>query len=261
MPSSNPAATSQLVTLVDPLRRPAAGAIPQDSYDLDTPWHFHDMHQLQYAFEGALEVEAEQASYFLPRTLAAWIPAGVPHRTRLHHVRSGSILFSPELVPAAGERVRIIEVPPLMREMVLGAMRWPLSESQSEAGKAYFVALAYLCSEWIMQEAPLQLPTAPPLRPAIEYTRANLQRGDIAGACAAMGVSERTLRRRFQTLLGMTWDAYRQRARLLAAATLLGDTALPIGDIAAEVGFDSQSAFARAFKTLTGRTPREFRGG
>jgi len=39
----------------------------------------------------------------------------------------------------------------------------------------------------------------------------------------------------------------------------LSDTHMPIGDVAAEVGFESQSAFARAFKSLTGSTPREFR--
>src|SRR5579862_2234772 len=113
-----------LQTLVDPARRPVAGAIIQDAFDLDSPWHCHDMHQLQYAFDGAIEVEGAQARYLLPRSLAAWIPAGVAHRTSLHRVRSGSILFAADSVPSPGDRIRIVEVSPLMREMVLGAMRW-----------------------------------------------------------------------------------------------------------------------------------------
>jgi hypothetical protein len=44
-----------LVTLVDPTVRPIAGAIIQDGFDLECPWHHHDMHQLQYAFEGSME--------------------------------------------------------------------------------------------------------------------------------------------------------------------------------------------------------------
>jgi transcriptional regulator GlxA family with amidase domain len=57
----------------------------------------------------------------------------------------------------------------------------------------------------------------------------------------------------------MSWNEYRRRARLLAAAALLKRTAMPIGLIAAQVGFESQSAFARAFRDLTGKSPRVFR--
>jgi AraC-like DNA-binding protein len=249
--------------IVDPASRPRAGAIPQDDYDLSTPWHSHDMHQLQYVFSGKIEVEDEHASYLLTRTLAAWIPAGVAHTTSLHKVRSGSVLFSPDMIPDAGDRVRIIQVSPLMREMVVGAMRWPLKEAQDSTGQAYFAALAQLCAEWIMEETPLRLPIPrdPKLLAATTYTGKHLKDGDIASACAAAGLSERTLRRQFRAVFGMNWDEYRRRARLIAGAAMLNDGRLPIGAVAAEVGFESQSAFARAFKALTGKSPREFRAG
>ncbi|MET0363788.1 MAG: helix-turn-helix transcriptional regulator, partial [Sphingobium sp.] len=251
---------TRLSTLVDPATRPRAGALPQDEYDLDTPWHFHDMHQLQYAFSGTVEVEDQFASYLLPRALAAWIPAGVSHRTRIHKVRSGSVLFSAEMIPEAGNRVRILRVSPLMREMILGAMRWPLAGTPDATGRAYFEALAHLCAEWIQEEAPFQLPLTGDerIQAAATYTRKNLREADLATVCAAVGISERTLRRRFQNSLGMSWEDYRRRARLLKAAALLSEGRMPIGNIAAEVGFESQSAFSRAFKDLTGRTPREF---
>ena len=247
--------------LMEPERRPAAGAIVQDEYDLDCPWHVHDMHQLQYAFEGAIEVEDERARHLLPRQLAAWIPAGVAHRTSLHRVRSGSILFTPHMVPQAGDRVRIIEVSPLMREMVLGAMRWPLFGEQDETARAYFTALGLLCAEWLQREAKLSLPTTtdPSLKAAMDYTREDLVEADMAGACRAAGLSERSLRRRFRRAVGMTWEVYRQRARLLAAVPMLGESDRPIGVIAAEVGFESQSAFAKAFRSFTGTTPLAFR--
>lgn len=248
-------------TLVDPARRPAAGAVIQDAYDVDTHWHSHDMHQLQYAFEGSIEVEDVQARHLLPRQLAAWIPAGVVHRTSLRRVRSGSVLLAPAMVADPGRRVRIVEVSPLMREMVIGAMRWPLSAPQDEVGRAYFAAFALLCGEWIGREAGLSLPTAadPLLRAAMEHTRANLAGADMAAVSRAAGLSERSLRRRFQTELGLTWEDYRRRARLLASVELLNATRRPIGVIAAEVGFESQSAFAKAFRALLGRSPQAFR--
>ena len=100
-----------LVTLVDPAVRPSAGAIVQDEYDIDSPWHHHDMHQLQYAFEGAMEVEDAHGRHVLPRSLAGWIPAGVRHRNSIHRIRSVSILFARGSVPDAGTRVRIIRAP------------------------------------------------------------------------------------------------------------------------------------------------------
>jgi AraC-like DNA-binding protein len=250
-----------LKRLVNPILCATAVAIVQDDYDLDSPWHSHDMHQLQYAFEGAIEVEDAYARHLLPRSLAAWIPAGVAHRTSLHRIRCGSILFAPEAVQPAGDRVRIVQVSPLMREMVMGAMRWPLDEPQDATGRAYFAALSLLCAEWIVRETPLSLPTAsePALREALRYTRANLLHAGVKDVCKTAGLSERTLRRRFRRELGMSWDDYRRRARLVAAAVLLSDTALPVGLVATRVGFGSQSAFARAFRALTGKRPRDFR--
>jgi AraC-like DNA-binding protein len=249
-----------LKTIIDPSTRPMAGAIVQDHFDLDCPWHQHDMHQLQYAIEGSIEVEDAQSRYFLPSTLAAWIPAGVIHRTSLHRVRSGSVLFAKDRCDAFDDRIRIVTVPSLMREMIIGAMRWPLDAAQDNTGRAYFAALAALCREWIVTESPLSLPSTidEKLGAALGFTRANLAAG-IDAVCHAIGVSERTLRRRCRGELGMTWDEYRHRARILRAAALLTGTRRPIGQVATEVGFQSQSNFALAFRKLTGRPPRLFR--
>jgi len=159
--------------------------------------------------------------------------------------------------------VRIVEVSPLMREMIIGAMRWPISAPLDETGEAYFAAFARLCSEWIEEEARLSLPTTAdgPLTAAMAYTRAHLAGGDVASASRAAGLSERTLRRRFSAEAGLTGEDYRRRARLLAAVDLLTATRKPVGVIAAEVGFESQSAFAKAFRALLGRSPQDLRKG
>lgn len=57
----------------------------------------------------------------------------------------------------------------------------------------------------------------------------------------------------------MTWDAYLRRARLLAAMERLTTTDSSVCRIAGEVGYESQSAFAKAFVRLTGSTPHAFR--
>jgi AraC-like DNA-binding protein len=210
-----------------------------------------------------MELEDAHGRHLLPCSLAGWIPAGTPHRNSLHRIRSVSVLLAPGMVPGAGDRVRIVRGSPLMRAMFAEAVRWPLGAAPDETGRAFFAAFACLAREWIAEEAPLTLPTAtdPALRRATDHVRADPAGATLAGTCRAAGLSERTLRRRFAAALGMGWDDYRRRARLLAAIEALSGSDLPVGRIAADVGFESQSAFAKAFHQLVGLSPRAFRAG
>lgn len=250
-----------LITLVEPSRRPFAGAIVQDEYDLASPWHHHDMHQFQYAIEGSMELEDAAGGHLLPRSLAGWIPAGTRHRNSLHRIRSVSVMFSPEAIADPGEGVRILRVSPLMREMLVAAARWPLGRGLDATGTAFFAAFARLSSEWITDRAPLTLPASsdPALSRALLHVRTNPAGCTMTDSLRAAGLSERTLRRRCRAELGMGWDEYRRRARLLAALDPLTETTLSIAQIAATVGFESQSAFARAFRELTGQSPQAYR--
>jgi hypothetical protein len=56
-------------------------------------WHAHSNHQLIFALEGPTQIETEAARYFLPVGRAAWIPAGVRHRTLITDA-DGTSLFS-----------------------------------------------------------------------------------------------------------------------------------------------------------------------
>ncbi|MEW9855622.1 AraC family transcriptional regulator [Novosphingobium sp. M1R2S20] len=258
---TDPGCDLGLIPLAAMDRRPFAGAIIQDEYDINAPWHHHDMHQLQYAFEGSMEVEDEHGRHLLPRSLAAWVPAGTRHRNSLHRIRSVSVLLMPSCVPNAGHGVRILRVSPLMRAMLAEAGRWPLAEPMNSTGRAFFAAFARLCREWIADCAPLTLPTSTDtvLNKALALVRADPAGCTLAEAIAVAGLSERTLRRRCQLHLGMGWDEYRRRARLLASLEPLTESDQSIAIIAAGVGFESQSAYARAFRHFTGQTPQAFR--
>lgn len=250
-----------LITIVDVPGRAVAGAIVQDEYDIDSPWHHHDMHQLQYVFEGSMDLEDDYGRYLLPRTLAGWIPAGTRHRNSLRRVRSVSVLLAPDSVPGFGARVRIVRVSTLMRAMLAESARWPLNGALDATGSAFFGAFARLCSEWIADPAPLTLPTTTDsgLARALALAGADPAHSDLDAARRAAGMSERTLRRRCQSQLGMGWDEYRRRVRLLKAIEFLIETDRSVARIAADVGFESQSAFARALRELTGQTPLQLR--
>jgi AraC-like DNA-binding protein len=227
---------------------------------VDLQWHYHDMHKLLYAFEGAIEVESTRGRNLIPRQLAAWIPASVPHCTSIHGVRWVAVFFTRAMVPDSEQRVRTVTVSPLMREMMREAMRWPLTAQEYPLRAAFFAAMAQLCAEWITHEANLFLPTSNDQRVqrALDYTnqRKDLKLLDI---CSKAGISVRSLRRHLKDETGMTWELYRQRSRLLEAVSLLSETDESIGEIAARCGFESPSGFTKVFRQEVGETPRAYR--
>jgi AraC-like DNA-binding protein/predicted transcriptional regulator YdeE len=80
--------------------------------------------------------------------------------------------------------------------------------------------------------------------------------GDVAKAA---GVSQWHFQRLFKSLTGETLKTYIRARRLAASLERLLTTDLRILDIAVLAGFESQEAFARAFKQAFGMTPQKYR--
>ena len=74
------------------------------------------------------------------------------------------------------------------------------------------------------------------------------------------GASPRTLARLFVKETGLTFAAWRQQARLLAATAMLG-AGEPITRIALDLGYESPSAFTAMFKRALGAPPSHYFGG
>jgi AraC-like DNA-binding protein len=224
-------------------------------------WHAHPYHQLIYAASGATQLETAEARYLLPPQRAAWIPAGVRHRTLVSRVEGVSLYFDPAAVPTGAGRVRILVADALLREMIGHAQRWPRGAAEpAPIAQSYFRTLALLCAEWLESELPLRLPRSedPAIARAMDQVTAEPGVATLAGATAAARMSERTFRRRFAATVGMSWQAWLTQARVMAAMTRLGEGAR-ITDVAAEVGFSSLSAFALAFNKVCGETPSSYR--
>jgi transcriptional regulator GlxA family with amidase domain len=81
----------------------------------------------------------------------------------------------------------------------------------------------------------------------------------LAQLAAQLGVTPRTLQRRFERALDISPRAFLQRARLELARELLRHSNLGIGDVAARCGFASGSRFAGQFRRHHGLTPQAYR--
>jgi AraC-like DNA-binding protein len=166
------------------------------------------------------------------------------------------------MIRGAGERARVLAAAPVIREMLVYAVRWPITRPASDAiADTFFDALALLAREWLDHETPLCLPTSrePVVAAVMAYTSAHLDVVTESDVCNAVGVSERTLRRRFSAATGMTWRQYLFESRLLRAMAALAEPGPTVLDVATAVGFDSASAFTRAFIRQTGEAPTAYR--
>jgi len=81
----------------------------------------------------------------------------------------------------------------------------------------------------------------------------------LAGLAKESGVSRSVLAERFRHFLDVPPMTYLTGWRLQLGARLLGSTSQSVAQVAAEVGYESEPAFNRAFKRAFGAPPARFR--
>jgi AraC-like DNA-binding protein/quercetin dioxygenase-like cupin family protein len=243
--------------------RALAGSYLYEGHGLITGWHSHEVHQIEYAMHGLVEVETDSAHYLLPPQQAAWIPAGLEHQAVMNpDVKTVAVMFDPTLFADAGSRARIIAVSPLIREMMVYALKWPIHRARGDdESDNFFRTLARLVSEALDHEAPLSLPTSdhPIVSAALAYTKEHLDTVTADDVSKAVSVSERTLRRLFSDTLDMSWRTYLLHARMMRAMALLTAAAQSVQATSSAVGFENLSSFTRCFTQFCGETPSAYR--
>jgi len=243
--------------------RALAGSYLYEGDGLITGWHSHEVHQIEYAMHGLVEVETDSAHYLLPPQQAAWIPAGLEHQAVMNpDVKTVAVMFDPRLIDDAGDRARIIAVSPLIRELMIYALKWPIDRATGDdVSDGFFRTLAHLVSEALDHEAPLSLPTSehPIVAAALAYTKEHLDAVTADDVSKAVSVSERTLRRLFADTLGMSWRTYLLHARMMRAMALLTAPSQSVQATSTAVGFENLSSFTRCFAQFCGETPSAYR--
>ncbi|MEN4398516.1 AraC family transcriptional regulator [Mycolicibacterium senegalense] len=243
--------------------RAPAGSYLYEGDGLITGWHSHEVHQIEYALHGVVEVETDAAHYLLPPQQAAWIPAGLQHQAVMNpDVKTVAVMFDAQLIADPGDRARIIAVSPLIREMMIYGLRWPIDRAHGDdTSDTFFRTLANLVTDALDHEAPLSLPTTdhPIVAAALAHTKEHLASVTAEDVSRAVAVSERTLRRLFAETIGISWRTYLLHARMLRAMALLAGPDQSVQATATAVGFENLSSFTRCFTQFCGQTPSAYR--
>jgi AraC-like DNA-binding protein len=223
------------------------------------PWHFHDWDQLVYASSGVMTVRTEKGSWIVPTQRAVWIPAGTAHQIRMSgRVSMRTLYLRPRLSGHLPRRCDVVNVSPLLRELILHACQTP-ALAKRQPTQAHVIG-AILDQLKIAESIALQLPELADPRSTrvakIIIDDPSDQR-PLVELCQRTGASKRTIERLFRTETRMTFGKWRQQLRLMHALRLLAE-GNKITQVALDSGYSTTSAFISMFKKILGTTPSRY---
>ncbi|MYM90324.1 helix-turn-helix domain-containing protein [Rugamonas sp. FT82W] len=223
--------------------------------------HSHERAQLLYATEGLMKVKTDFGVWILPPRRALFIPPGVMHQwTSLSKVTMRTIYVEAETAQAFGDVCRVIEVSPLLRELILSLLDEPIEYPLP--GRGEHLAMLILSELAAAETVPIAIPW-PRDRRLLAVCEAIMDDPGsprtIEDWAAEAGASARTLIRLFPRETGLHYRQWVQQVHLAEAFGRLerGDS---VGEIAAALGYASPSAFSAMFRRILGKTPQHYLG-
>ncbi len=223
------------------------------------PRHRHLRHQLLFASEGVMRAEVESGIWIVPPHRAVWIPAGVTHEVHaIGNLAMRTLYFHPDASRPTPTGCRVIEVPPLLRELVLRVVAVGRLVRSDRRHRSLLALVLDEINE--LPVLPLHLPE-PTDRRLLQIARAIRREPaddrSLAAWGRSVGASSRTLARRFRAETGMSFGRWRQQARLVMALERLAE-GRSVKLIAPEVGYASSSAFVAMFRRALGTMPGRY---
>jgi len=247
--------------LLDDVPRPliARATDYPDGHVIDAHWH--PRAQLLYARSGIMTVTTTDGVFVVPPQRAVLVPARLVHEVRAAgRLEMRSLYIDQEAVPGLPQSCCVVNVTPLLRELILAAIELP--PLYPLGGREERIAALILDEIGSSSTAPLHLPE--PRDPRLRRIAAALRADPADGRTLfdwgrEVGASARTLARRFQAETGLSFGQWRQQARLLEALVRLAGGA-SVTAAAFDLGYDSPSAFIAMFRRALGATPGRYFG-
>jgi AraC-like DNA-binding protein len=224
--------------------------------------HSHDWVQLLYASEGVVRVRTEAGVWIIPPRRALLIAPGVVHElTMLSRVNQRTLYIDAralDLPDALVEGCRVLEVSPLLRELIVALSMEPAD--YPPGGRAEALARLILSELAAMETVPIAVPWPRDRRlqalcAAIMAHPAGPHRLDDLALDA--GASARTLIRLFPKETGLHYRQWVQQVHLAHAFEMLA-RGTSVSAVARALGYASPSAFTSMFRRLLGKTPQHY---
>ncbi len=228
-----------------------------------SPTHTHHRRlQLMYAISGVMHVVTPSGRWILPPGRALLIPNGIEHGLATHKALEVYYIYirsDLEGVPVLRD-CAVISVSPLLRELISACASFPLAyPSDSAENRLIRVLFDQL---HLMPHNPVGIvdPKDPRALRIAELIHADISdRRPLSTLAPLAGASPRTIERLFADETGMSFGAWRNRLRLIAALELLAE-GQSVTSIALALGYENPSSFIAAFRNTFGTSPARYFG-
>lgn len=220
--------------------------------------HQHGCAQLLHGLSGVIRVETELGSWVVPPNKGMWIPAGVTHSLQMTGQVQVRTLFVEPLARAdLPNSCFVADISMLLKALIIEATTLPVERSQGSRDERIIELILDELRRLNGHAFHAPLPRSKDLLDVCEQIKARLSHPwTAADAAHYLQVSERTVMRKFQTDVGLTFNEWLRQTRLLFAleSLAMGNSVL---DTALACGYDSPSAFSAMFKSRLGLSPRD----
>jgi|SRR5690348_4175163 AraC-like DNA-binding protein len=242
--------------------RPAADAITlahefKDGENI--PEHFHPEDQLVFASQGVMTVRTNAGTWVVPPLRAVWMPAGMAHSIAVSGpVAMRTIYFRKGMIRKPGLRCAVVNVSPLLRELILHACSIRRLRKSVRSERRVLEMIRDQLE--VAQSLGLQLPypSDPRARRVVQFLVDDPgSRATLHELCTRCGGSKRTIQRAFIAETSLSFDKWRRQLRLLHALRFLA-SGQKVTTAAIDAGYGSPSAFISMFKRHFGTTPTRY---
>ncbi len=255
--------------------RPVRAKVRLLAADTQVMPHRHPWAQVAISTTGVIRLTVDRGTYIAPPSRALWIPPGVEHAvTMVEDADLRTLYFYqprgrcgpgvPRHEEAAWRQCRVLEVSDLLRALVRELPSTPddgptLTPDERTRERHLNALVLGELRRAAAVKLGVDLPHDKRLRHLCEAVLADPTRHETLSAWAQdTGASPRTVARLFRTELASTFTQWRQQV-ILAKAVSLAAGRMPMGQIAAELGY-SPSAFSAMVRKSVGQPPGRFLG-
>lgn len=235
------------------VQRPIAAMARTYEQSVDFGWHSHRRGQFLQIVDGFMTARTPDTSFIIPSGYGLLIAPEVPHAVHSHgRVSMQSLYIEPDPgVPLPWEPVRVIATSPLLSATASAFLEQPtLYDEDGRGGRLAALILEEIA---LAREGPFALPMPSDKRlqrlcrdltetPSIDL--------DIDRWADNLGMSRRTMTRKFRTQTGMSFAEWRRRLRTAHVMRRQAE-GVRLEEAAADVGYRSLSYLRKALREVS----------
>jgi AraC-like DNA-binding protein len=225
-------------------------------HDYTMGLHSHEEGQFFLMLRGTAVYITEVGEWLMTPQHPCWVPPKITHGVRSRGDMEGIVVMASEdICVDLPNEISILKISPLMDALLEKMSRsaddsfqlqrlWAVLKDEIQTAERDHLHLPVPRDERLRLLTQLVVENPADSRSLDEWAK-------------EINLAQRTLIRKFRAETGMSFVAWRQRARVIQAVKLLNSGA-SVTDVAFSVGYESLSAFISVFKQITGVSPAQY---